>query len=458
MLGRGNVDKKNNSRGRAPSTGWLRRAASTPSPLDDFFFEIEAHPYYLFYYLFHVTLFFFSKQQEWSAAQADDSAAPPYFESSGNMEIDGDAAKASSGLAAPFAAAPPLSTSYEARLEHDAAASVASDARAAADPGRLALLLSKAGQDAFVRRALGNAGKRRPVSGGSSSGGGSGGEGGGVAPPPFHTRAIFETLAHAFVVVRPPREPESLVVVDAGFRDAVTVVSPPPRLAKVLDALPRVFVGCAARLDKAVRLVASETRLALEAEGRPLPPSRSTRALLSKWMPQGAGTVVAERPPSEGERGPSCGAPSSSGGGGAAAAMGLSPPTSPACAAGCCSPFDDAYRRGAPQSQDRRGCSVAASPEGPLACSAAAAAAAAAGVPPTALGGGGNNSSENPSTPPIALVAPPLVARLSVSLLSSSLARASASTSSAAATAAKASAAAFDEMRPVRRASWAPAT
>ena len=215
---------------------------------------------------------------------------------------------------------------------------------AAADPAVLALSLPRAGHDAFVRRALGNAGKRRPppvgARGGSRSAGG-GEEGAATAAPvvapPLRSRAIFETLSHAFVVVRPPaaqEQPESLLVVDAGFRDAVAVVAPPPALERVLDALPRVFVGGAAKLAAAVGLVAAETRQALEAEGRPLPPWRSARALLSKWMPQGAGAVADERP-SEGAAGgepPSSFSPRSSAAAAAdavAAASGLSPPTSP---------------------------------------------------------------------------------------------------------------------------------
>lgn len=372
------------------------------------------------------------------------------------MEVDGSAAAASASAATPAAELQllPPAAPYEQRLASDAATLVASDALAATSPARLALLLSRAGHDAFVRRAPGNAWKRR-----SNSASNSGGEGAAAAAapiqPPLQSRAIFETLSHAFVVVRPPQPSSSshLLVVDAGFRDAVAVVAPPPRLAKVLDALPRVFVGGAARLDEAVRRVAAETRLALEAEGRPLPPWRSARALLSKWMPQGAGAVVDERPSEEMAAGGSSACSTSSAAAArAGAASGLSPPTTPtsaAAAAGCCSPFStasDGYRR-----------SLSTSLEGAFAGTSSSAAVAAT-VPPTALGGGGGHA----ATPPIALVEPPLVARLSVSLLSSSLARVSASASSAAATASAATkasvAAAMDEMRPVRRATWAPAT
>ena len=450
----------NESHGRIKRGGVEARATGTPPTLD-------THPFFILSLLFHVTFpppttTTTPKYQEWSAAQLDDS-----FRADGTQVIDGAAA-----AAAPAAKLPPpapsqpaaASTSYEARLEHDASAAVAADPRAAADPAVLALSLRRVGHDAFVRRALGNAGKRRPppvgARGGSRSAGG-GEEGAAAAAPvvapPLRSRAIFETLSHAFVVVRPPaaqEQPESLLVVDAGFRDAVAVAAPPPALERVLDALPRVFVGGAAKLAAAVGLVAAETRQALEAEGRPLPPWRSARALLSKWMPQGAGAVADERP-SEGAGGaaggepPSSFSPRSSAAAAAdavAAASGLSPPTSPVCAtAGCCSPFSSGGRHVG------GGGAFSTSPEGPFAATAAAA------VPPTALGGGG---SKNAATPPIALVAPPLVARLSVSLLSSSLARVSASASSAAASAAKATAAmmaAADEMRPVRRATWAPA-
>ena len=391
------------------------------------------------------------KPQEWSASCH--AVEEPQLPFRAAMDLDGNQAPSAS----PSAPSPSSArTSYELRLERDASAAVASDPLAASDPARLALLLSKAGHDAFVRRALGSAGKRRTQIAASVVGGGSGGGnnnnnnnnnngvGVGAVAVPLHSRAIFETLAHSFVIVRPPTDSsgpsnDGLLVVDAGFRDAVAVVSPPPALARVLAGLPRVFVGRAAALDEAVRRVAQETRLALEAEGRPLPPWRSAKALLSKWMPQGAGAVVDERPSSFDDDGSSCCCSSSSS---ADAGAGLlSPPTSPASAAGCCSPFSS--------SEDGRGGrSVSSSPEGPLAASPSASGA----VPPTALGGKTSSSS-----PPIALVAPPLVARLSVSLLSSSLARASASASTAAETAARAAKAAVDEMRPVRRATWAPA-
>lgn len=447
LTGPRNGERKNNrpsknllcSRRRSPSH---TPATSSPKELPSFFsFSVSRPPRHHFF--FHQI---YKKKKEWSAAQLDGMDVDEEMEQVPSTASPSQPAAAADAAAlSTSTSSSPSCSSYEARLDRDARAAVAADPGAAADPRRLALLLSRAGHDAFVRRALGNAGKRRPaVSGGSS--GGSEEAAVAVAPAaPLRSRAIFETLAHAFVVVRPPQEPLSLLVVDAAFRDAVAVVAPPPRLAKVLDALPQVFVGRAAALDSAVRLVAAETRLALEAEGRPIPPWRSARALLSKWMPQGSGAVVDERPSEEeGEE-------EAQGRGASAAASGLSPPTSPTVASRCCSPFSPGRGGGA------GGSSFSASPDGAFAVVATSSSnnnASAAAVPPTALGG------RNPSTPPIALVAPPLVARLSVSLLSSSLARVSSSASSAAATAAKATAAAkaaADEMRPVRRATWAPA-
>jgi hypothetical protein len=85
--------------------------------------------------------------------------------------------------------------------------------------------------------------------------------------------ACFDRLAHSFVVVAPRRatarallgggaDASSSIIVDAGFRDALTVAFPPAALAAVLGAVPAVWVGRGERLTAAVSAVAAATRAA----------------------------------------------------------------------------------------------------------------------------------------------------------------------------------------------------
>lgn len=192
---------------------------------------------------------------------------------------------------------------YEAEVAADAA-DLACSRGGIATPDALAAALAARGHAAAVRTV---------------AGGGRGTE-------------CFDRLAHSFVVVLAPAgagvarasallgpgapPAPSPIIVDAAFRDALTVAFPPAPLAAVLGALPSVWVGRASRLDAAVSAVAAATRAALAADGRPVPPWRSATALASKWAGTGRSVDV---PPSA-----------------AAVAAAAAAGDDGACAAGCC--------------------------------------------------------------------------------------------------------------------------
>jgi len=163
--------------------------------------------------------------------------------------------------------------SYEADVAADAADALCARGTPAT-PAALAAALAARGHAAAVRTVAG------------------GGRG----------AACFDRLAHSFVVVAPRRatarallgggaDASSSIIVDAGFRDALTVAFPPAALAAVLGAVPAVWVGRGERLTAAVSAVAAATRAALAAERRPVPPWRSATALASKWAADGARSV-----------------------------------------------------------------------------------------------------------------------------------------------------------------------
>ena len=111
-----------------------------------------------------------------------------------------------------------------------------------------------------------------------------------AAAPRAASPAAAFVLRGRFIVVQGPAvgaDPAGgaaeAVYVDPSFRDVFRVAQPTPGYARLVEALPEVFVGAAADLRRLVALAAAQAARAHEACGLPLPPWRRASALLARW-------------------------------------------------------------------------------------------------------------------------------------------------------------------------------
>ncbi|KAL4447895.1 hypothetical protein ABPG75_005114 [Micractinium tetrahymenae] len=93
-------------------------------------------------------------------------------------------------------------------------------------------------------------------------------------------------LRHTFLIAthhRAVRGEPAEWVVDPSFGQAFRVAHPTPRYAHILEAVPPLAVAPLPRLLRAVLLLGSELERCFERRGLPLPPWRSTDALVSRY-------------------------------------------------------------------------------------------------------------------------------------------------------------------------------
>jgi len=97
----------------------------------------------------------------------------------------------------------------------------------------------------------------------------------------------FRHLQHRFLLVEGDADyPDQLYVVDPNFRDQFVLARSTRQFDRVIDALPKVFVGRGKKLVPAVQLACSEISVAFADLDMELPPWRRKSSMISKWMPE----------------------------------------------------------------------------------------------------------------------------------------------------------------------------
>lgn len=76
------------------------------------------------------------------------------------------------------------------------------------------------------------------------------------------------------------------VIIDPTFRDNFVIAHPSPRYSAALEALPPVFIGTLSTVQPLVELLCAEMALAFKEAGIVMPPWRSLRSMMTKWMPR----------------------------------------------------------------------------------------------------------------------------------------------------------------------------
>ncbi|XP_058103186.1 uncharacterized protein LOC131246794 [Magnolia sinica] len=73
-------------------------------------------------------------------------------------------------------------------------------------------------------------------------------------------------------------------LIDVGFAGQFEIARPTERYARLLQALPRVYVGRSEELRQIVRLVSDAARKSIKSRGLHLPPWRKNRYMQAKWL------------------------------------------------------------------------------------------------------------------------------------------------------------------------------
>ena len=92
----------------------------------------------------------------------------------------------------------------------------------------------------------------------------------------------FRNLHHEFLVIA---ERHQEVIVDCHFRDQFRISQHTQQYQQVLNCLPEVFIGSAARLGPLVEFMCSEMAAAFKEQSVTCPPWRQARSMVSKWLP-----------------------------------------------------------------------------------------------------------------------------------------------------------------------------
>jgi uncharacterized protein (TIGR01615 family) len=100
-----------------------------------------------------------------------------------------------------------------------------------------------------------------------------------------HSFLILSPSAHSSIRSRTPHSAEEIVI-DPTFKDNFIIAHPSVRYAAVLDALPPVFIGTLSKVQPLVELLCAEMALAFKEAGIVMPPWRSLRSMMTKWMPR----------------------------------------------------------------------------------------------------------------------------------------------------------------------------
>jgi uncharacterized protein (TIGR01615 family) len=103
----------------------------------------------------------------------------------------------------------------------------------------------------------------------------------------------LQNLRHSFLILSPSAHSSSSrgryaeeVIIDPTFRDNFVIAHPSARYSAVLDALPLVFIGTLSKVQPLVEALCSEMALAFKAAGIVMPPWRSLRSMMTKWLPR----------------------------------------------------------------------------------------------------------------------------------------------------------------------------
>lgn len=100
-----------------------------------------------------------------------------------------------------------------------------------------------------------------------------------------HSFLILSPSAHSSSRSRTPHAAEEIVI-DPTFRDNFIIAHPSARYSAVLAALPPVFIGTLSKVQPLVELLCAEMALAFKEAGIVMPPWRSLRSMMTKWMPR----------------------------------------------------------------------------------------------------------------------------------------------------------------------------
>jgi len=104
--------------------------------------------------------------------------------------------------------------------------------------------------------------------------------------------ACLHNLRHSFLILSPsPHSSCSVplceeIIIDPTFREQFIIAHPSPRYSAVLDALPPVFIGTPSKVQPLVEFLCSEMVTAFNAAGIVVPPWRSLRSMMTKWLPR----------------------------------------------------------------------------------------------------------------------------------------------------------------------------
>lgn len=107
----------------------------------------------------------------------------------------------------------------------------------------------------------------------------------------------LHNLRHSFLILSPsahgaasrsyaPSAAAEEVIIDPTFRDNFVIAHPSPRYSAALEALPHVFIGTLSTVQPLVELLCAEMALAFKEAGIVMPPWRSLRSMMTKWMPR----------------------------------------------------------------------------------------------------------------------------------------------------------------------------
>jgi uncharacterized protein (TIGR01615 family) len=103
----------------------------------------------------------------------------------------------------------------------------------------------------------------------------------------------LQNLRHSFLILSPSAHSRSSrgryaeeIIIDPTFRDNFVIAHPSARYSAVLEALPLVFIGTLSKVQPLVEALCSEMSLAFKAAGIVMPPWRSLRSMMTKWLPR----------------------------------------------------------------------------------------------------------------------------------------------------------------------------
>lgn len=101
----------------------------------------------------------------------------------------------------------------------------------------------------------------------------------------LHRVGSKASLSTAGTAEPEPGNDASALVVDPFFREAFAITPGTPSYAKVLAALPEVFVGTFVELQRIVRAAAGQVSRSFQEQGMPTPPWRRYDSMMARWIP-----------------------------------------------------------------------------------------------------------------------------------------------------------------------------